>query len=606
MARWRVELMGGLRAEGGGAALTRFRTQKTGLLLAYLAYYRHRAHPRASLVELLWPGSEPHAGRSTLSRELSWLRDRLEPPGVPYSAILVADRFSARLNPDSVTTDVAEFEAALSTAAQARGSAEQVRALAQAVDLYRGELLAGYYESWIMGEQERLAELYFQALRRLLTGLEEAGDLEQAVAYARQGVRLDPLREEAQRDLMRLLAAVGQPAAALRQYRELERLLSGELGATPVAATCDLARAIEAAMKQDREAAASASTSPPAVPRERLESVGGATPLESAFYVVRPTDSEFRAAIEARDSIVLVKGARETGKSSLLARGLQAAREAGAQVVLTDFQALGPDHLASAETFYLTLAHWMAVQLELDALPREVWDAGCGPSINFQLYLRRQVLGKVDVPLVWGLDEVDRLCACEFGNEVFGLFRSWHNARSLDPTGPWSRLTLAMAYATEAHMLVADLNQSPFNVGTRLTLEDFTLAQVTDLNRRYGGPLANEAEIGRFFRLVGGQPYLVRRGLHEMAANGLPIASLEAQAGRETGPFANHLHRLLASLVPDTALCDVVRTVMRGGPCPTDESFYRLRSAGVLVGESPGDARPRCTLYAAYLERHLP
>ena len=95
-------------------------------------------------------------------------------------------------------------------------------------------------------------------------------------------------------------------------------------------------------------------------------------------------------------------------------------------------------------------------------------------------------LGQNQTHLVWGMDEVDRLFTCAFGNEVFGLFRSWHNARSLDPAGPWPRLTLALAYATEAHLFITDIHQSPFNVGTRLVLEDFTLAQMAELNRRAG------------------------------------------------------------------------------------------------------------------------
>ena len=76
------------------------------------------------------------------------------------------------------------------------------------------------------------------------------------------------------------------------------------------------------------------------MPLEKLEPVGGAVPLDSQFYVVRATDEEFQTAIARQDSIVLVKGARQMGKTSLLARGLQQARQAGTQVVLTDFQKL--------------------------------------------------------------------------------------------------------------------------------------------------------------------------------------------------------------------------------------------------------------------------
>src|SRR5207248_2614532 len=143
-----------------------------------------------------------------------------------------------------------------------------------------------------------------------------------------------------------------------------------------------------------------------------------------------------------------------------------------------------------------------------------------GPNLNFRRFLRREVLGRIEEPLVWGLDDVDRLFHCDFGSVIFALFRSWHNQRALDSDGPWGRLTLAIAYATEAHLFITDLNRSPFNVGTRLELEDFTIEQVADLNRRYAThsasgypPLRDRGELGRLYHLLGGHPYLVRRGL---------------------------------------------------------------------------------------------
>src|SRR5207302_9487539 len=139
-------------------------------------------------------------------------------------------------------------------------------------------------------------------------------------------------------------------------------------------------------------------------------------------------------------------------------------------------------------------------------VPEDVWHPRRGPSENFERFWRRECLGKIDAPIVWGLDEVDRLFGCDFASEVFGLFRSWHNERALEPDGPWRRLTLAIAYATEHHLFITDVNQSPFNVGTRLTLEDFTFEQVADLNDRYGAPLRDAAELARFVRLVGGHP----------------------------------------------------------------------------------------------------
>jgi hypothetical protein len=343
----------------------------------------------------------------------------------------------------------------------------------------------------------------------------------------------------------------------------------------------------------------------PVAERVSLESVGGAVPLDSHFYVVRPTDEEFRIAIARRDSIVLVKGARQVGKTSLLARGLQQARRTGARVVLTDFQTINAAHFSSVENLLQALAEWIATELGLEAAPLADWNPRSGPNINFQRFLRRHVLEKATQPVVWGLDEVDRLFTCPFGSEVFGLFRSWHNARSLDPEGPWSRLTLAMAYATEAHLFITDINQSPFNVGTRLALDDFTLEQVADLNRRHGSPLGNEAELSGFFEIVGGQPYLVRRGLNELVARSLTLDQFKKNTERDEGVYGDHLRRMLVLLANEAELGDVVRRVIQGQPCPTAESFYRLRAAGIISGDSAGEARPRCQLYASYLGRHL-
>lgn len=341
---------------------------------------------------------------------------------------------------------------------------------------------------------------------------------------------------------------------------------------------------------------------PPPLP---LEPVGGAVPIDSRFYIERAADRTFATALARRDSIVLVKGARQIGKTSLLARGLQQARESGARVVRTDFQKLNEAQLASPESLFIALAASVARQLKLDVSPRDAWDPDAGPNMNLDLFMENAVLESFPEPLVWGMDEVDRLFTCPFGSEVFGLLRSWHNERSLNPAGPWKRLTLAIAYATEAHLFITDLTQSPFNVGTRLALEDFSLDQVAELNRRYGSPLRDDVEVERFYSLVSGQPYLTRRGLDEMAQFGETLERLESEGSRDEGVFGDHLRRIMASLSRDPDLMEVMRGVLRGLGCPTPESFFRLRSAGLLSGDASVEARPRCPLYAAYLGRHL-
>lgn len=616
-ARCRIEMLGGLRLEQRGRIVTRFRTRKTAELLAYLAYYCHRAHPREALIELLWPEDDIDAGRHSLSMALSALRPHLEPPGVTLDgAVLGTDRHSVRLNPTAVTTDVLEFETALRFAARVETEEERISFLTAAVELYAGELLPGYYDDWIFPEQQRLEELYFQALRHLIGHFERAGDFDRALPHALRSVGANRLREEAHQEVIRLYLAAGHPDAAQRQYRELERILQQELAATPDEKTRALLRAApspEPQVPQQRSrvpitepgSAPSPSLVIPLLRSECLEPIGGAVPLGSTFYVVRPTDAEFHAAIARRDSIVLVKGAHQVGKTSLLARGLQQGREAGSQVVLTHFQVFNAAHLESAETLLLALADTIAEQLDLDVRPADVWDTRRGPNPNFRRYLRREVLDKLSTPLVWGLDEVDRLFSCTFGSEIFGLFRSWHDERALEPGGPWERLTLAIAYSTEAHLFITDVNQSPFNVGTRLTLDDFTLEQVADLNRRYGAPLRDAEDVARYYALVHGQPYLVRRGLHEMVAHGANLSVFEERASSDDWVFGEHLRRIVVLLARNTDLSEVVRAVLDGKPCPSRESFYRLRSAGILSGESVHDARFRCPLYAAYLKQHL-
>lgn len=335
-----------------------------------------------------------------------------------------------------------------------------------------------------------------------------------------------------------------------------------------------------------------------------IEPPGGALPLHSTLYIARRADDEFCHAIARHDSIVLVKGARQVGKTSLLARGMEAARMLDAKVLLIDFQHFGPAAFETIDKLLLAMAELIAYQIELPSQPNENWNTCLYASINFERFLRREVLARDESCFVLAIDEIDRIFNHKYAGEIFSLFRSWHNARALYPSGPWRRLTIAIAYATEAHLFISDLNQSPFNVGTRLTLDDFTCEQIAQLNERYGGPLI-EDEIRRFHHLVGGHPYLAQRGLYEIHQNKTSLVALEQNADHEDGPFGDHLNRLLISLKQDQNLLDEFRGFVLSGSRLSRSVFYRLRSAGVVSGESADEPRPRCDLYARYLKKHL-
>src|SRR4051812_20914476 len=115
---WKIQLLGRLRVRQEDRIVGRFRTQKAAGVLAFLAYHR-RSYPRDAVIEVFWPDAEPDAARHNLSMALSALRSVLEPPGLPPASVIVADRSSLELNPESFTTDVGEFERALRQAAHA-------------------------------------------------------------------------------------------------------------------------------------------------------------------------------------------------------------------------------------------------------------------------------------------------------------------------------------------------------------------------------------------------------------------------------------------------------------------------------------------------------
>jgi DNA-binding SARP family transcriptional activator len=619
LAPLEIRLFGPPQVRVGGTSLPRLRSRKGLWLIALLALRAGRDVERAWLGSTLWPESDETAASANLRNTLADLRralgDEAGRLSAPTPSAICLDLCGAHV-------DLLAFDAAI-----ARGD---IASLKQAIALYGGPLLEGCAEAWAFEERQVREQAYLTALETLAGRAMAAENPTAAERYLRRAVATGPLRETAQRALMEALAATGNVAAALQVYRDLRHSLHQELRADPDPATTALYRTLRAASEggdlpgrqgdtEKETAATSRSTvsgssvspshrgrpSPSADSQPDLEPVGGAVPLGSPFYVVRPVDAQLFEAIARQDSIVLVKGARQTGKTSLLARGLQQAREAGAQVVLTDFQMFSADQLEAAEPFLLALAHSLAVELDLDVSPLDVWKTGAGPNLNFDLFLRRHVLAGTQRPMVWGLDGVDRLFGHGFAGDLFSLFRSWHDRRHLTPLSAWSRLTLAMAYATEAHLFITDLNQSPFNVGTRLSLEDFTAEQVADLNRRYHSPLRDEREQKRFYGLVSGHPYLVRRGLYEISRLGLDMDALEAEADQDHGIFGDHLRRLMSALLRDADLCAAVTTVLQGRGCPTPESFYRLRAAGVLIGGTALSATLRCRLYQSYLAGHL-
>lgn len=240
----RIELFGALCLRTEDRAITRFQTRKTGALIAYLACFDRQLNRRDEIIEQLWPGEDPESSRNRLRMALTWLRKELGSPLDTPDGLIIADRNVIYLNPALYTTDKADYEAHINSATQAETDAAQKKHLRAAAALYRGALLPEHDDSWARRERERLSDSYLMALRRLIKLLAEEREFDEAIDYARHAVTLDPLREESHRLLMRLYAAVGRPAAALRQYYELDDLLREELKSAPALVTRQLAEHI--------------------------------------------------------------------------------------------------------------------------------------------------------------------------------------------------------------------------------------------------------------------------------------------------------------------------------------------------------------------------
>ncbi len=237
MARLELMLLGRFQARLVPGGAINLPTRKAKALLAYLAVPAGRPHPRDKLAALLWGDVPESQARGSLRKALFWLRQALAD-----AEALMADAETVELKAGAVSIDVSEFERRV-----AEGSAT---ALAEAADLYQGDLLAGLtlreppFEEWLAGERERLRELLVKALARLLAHQRQAGPMDSAILTALKLLAVDPLQEPVHRTLMRLYAQAGRRGAALRQYQACVTVLDRELRTQPEEATKALYREI--------------------------------------------------------------------------------------------------------------------------------------------------------------------------------------------------------------------------------------------------------------------------------------------------------------------------------------------------------------------------
>ncbi len=285
--------------------VTSFNTMRLQSLLAYLVLHRDAPQQRQHLAFLFWPDTTEAQARNNLRQLLHQLRQVF--PAVEQ--FLSAD--THMLHWHAVTPfqlDVAEFEQALSLADAATRRHDQQAlqaALEQADILYRGELLPGCYDKWILPERDRLRQRHRQALEQLLHLFEMQGGTGTAIRYAQRLLALDPLSEDLYRRLMHLFALNNDRASALRVYHTCVTTLQREMGVDPDPATRE---AYERLMQQEM----------PVVQPTVHQPLPAATPaLIGREYEWEQLHDAWQRAVEEGSHFVFVTGEAGVGKSRL-------------------------------------------------------------------------------------------------------------------------------------------------------------------------------------------------------------------------------------------------------------------------------------------------
>ena len=192
---------------------------------------------RASLAGLLWPDSPEERSRANLRTSLMRLRRSL-------GAAVDTRRDIVGLSP-SFAVDVGRLRAVLDRVEA--GADEAAKEPATVLRVLRSpDLLAGWYDDWVLGERERLRHRRLWALERLSHVCLDAGRAADSVTFAAEAVELEPLLESVVSLHIRALLLDGNLTAALREYHRFRERLRTELGVGPPAALTHLLRSAKA------------------------------------------------------------------------------------------------------------------------------------------------------------------------------------------------------------------------------------------------------------------------------------------------------------------------------------------------------------------------
>lgn len=328
MATLVLTLLGGFQARAGSGEPIDLTAKKVKALLAYLALAPGRMHPRSHVAELLWGEAGHPQARNSLRQALAVLRRAL---WAERMDVLVEAPGEVGLDGRLIDVDLARFGEFL--------SAGGAKALASALDLYRGDLLTGLvsgaagFDEWLAVERQRVRD---RALAAFDTLLEDRIRTSPAEAFdtARRLLALDAVRESAHRALLRLHAGEGRLGDAIRQYQTCVVVLRRELSVEPSTPT----RRLYQELLERQRMPPGAKGSHGRLPAETCGANGRLpsreTPLVGRSAELSAMGAALTAAMEGRGRVVAVLGEAGIGKSRLVAELTDQGATRGARVLV--------------------------------------------------------------------------------------------------------------------------------------------------------------------------------------------------------------------------------------------------------------------------------
>jgi len=260
MSKWNICLFRKFFIRRNAQVLEGFESRKMQEVFCYLLLHRDHSLPRETLASLLWPDTTTAQVKKSLRQALWQLQAALGSQAeVDDDRVLLVESDRVQLNSEAdIWLDVAVFERAFEVIQKMPGEEldlDREQIVQEAVQLYQGPLLEGWYQDWCVYERERLQNMYLTMLDKLMCSCEARREYETGLLYGMRILCYDRARERTHRQLMRLHYFNGDRSTALRQYEQCAVAMEEELRVRPSKGTVVLYEQIQADLLDPSELA---------------------------------------------------------------------------------------------------------------------------------------------------------------------------------------------------------------------------------------------------------------------------------------------------------------------------------------------------------------